>query len=111
MKWTKGAREGILVAGGQNAGSGLAQLHRPNGIVVDQLGTVYVSDYDNHRIMRWSKGAAQGSIVAGGNGRGAQSNQFDNPTGLAFDRQGNLYVLDYGNQRVQKFTIDPTSIF
>ncbi|CAF5031049.1 unnamed protein product, partial [Rotaria socialis] len=48
----KGAKEGIVVAGGQGAGSALTQLSHPNGIVVDTLGTLYVADTWNHRVMR-----------------------------------------------------------
>jgi sugar lactone lactonase YvrE len=109
MKWVKGAKEGVVVAGGQSQGNGLKQLSNPNGLVVDQLGTVYVVDCSNHRVMRWPKGSTQGSVVVGGNGAGAQPNQLSSCFGLSFDRQANLYVADYGNQRVQKFNIDPSS--
>jgi sugar lactone lactonase YvrE len=106
MKWVEGAEQGIVVAGGQGYGNGLTQLHDPIGVVVDQLGTVYVADRENHRIMRWVKGATQGSVIVGENGRGEQSNQLYGPSGLSFDRHGNLYVVDSGNHRVQKFNID-----
>jgi DNA-binding beta-propeller fold protein YncE len=98
-----------VVAGGQGAGNGLTQLNNPLGVVVDQLGTVYVVDCANHRVMRWLKGARQGSVVVGGNGVGGGSNQLSGPWGLAFDRQGNLYVSDWSNHRVQKFNIDPST--
>ncbi|CAF5060828.1 unnamed protein product, partial [Rotaria sp. Silwood1] len=81
MKWEEGAKQGIVVAGGQ--GNSLTQLFYPQGVVVDQLGTVYVADNKNHRIMRWPKGATNGSVIAGG---GAQSNQLNGPVGLSFDR-------------------------
>jgi sugar lactone lactonase YvrE len=106
MKWVNGARQGIVVAGGQGEGNGLTQLYYPNGVVVDQLGTVYVADRGNDRIIRWVKGATQGSVIVGGNGGGRQSNQLNWPVGLSFDRHGNLYVVDSGNHRVQKFNID-----
>ena len=106
MKWMEGAKQGIVVAGGQGEGNGLTQLSSPRGVVVDQLGTVYVADCGNDRIMRWVKGAREGSVIVGGNGRGGQSNQLNGPVGLSFDRHGNLYVVDYGNHRVQKFNID-----
>ncbi|CAF4657349.1 unnamed protein product, partial [Rotaria sp. Silwood2] len=102
----EGAKQGIVVAGGQGKGNGLTQLSYPYGVVVDQLGTVYVADAENARIMRWPKGATQGSVIVGGNGKGEQSNQLNWPTGLSFDRHGNLYVVDCGNHRVQKFNID-----
>jgi DNA-binding beta-propeller fold protein YncE len=70
------------------------------------LGTVYVVDQGNARIMRWVKGATKGSVIVGGNGNGGQSNQLNVPFGLSFDRHGNLYVVDYVNNRVQKFNID-----
>jgi sugar lactone lactonase YvrE len=106
MKWVEGAKQGIVVAGGRGEGNGLTQLYDPKGVIVDQLGTVYVADGWNARIMRWVKGATQGSIIVGGNGRGVQSNQLNDPIGLSFDRHGILYVVDWGNARVQKFNID-----
>jgi sugar lactone lactonase YvrE len=106
MKWVEGAKQGIVVAGGQGEGNGRTQVSYPNGVVVDQLGTVYVAEEQNDRIIRWLKGATQGSVIVGGNGRGGQSNQLCVPICLSFDRHGNLYVADWGNARVQKFNID-----
>jgi streptogramin lyase len=108
MKWIKGATEGIVVAGGQGQGNSLTQLSDPYGVVVDQLGTVYVADYTNQRVMRWPKGATQGSVVVGGNGGGGAANKFSGPLYVSVDRQGNLYVTDQCNHRVQKFNIEPS---
>ncbi|CAF1520456.1 unnamed protein product, partial [Rotaria sordida] len=85
------------------------QLDRPRGVVADQLGTVYVVDQNNNRIMRWPKGATQGSIIIGENGQGGRSNQLYLPYGLSFDRHGNLYVADDYNHRIQKFNIEQTT--
>ncbi|CAF5178421.1 unnamed protein product, partial [Rotaria sp. Silwood1] len=104
MKWNKGAKEGIVVAGGQGEGRTLTQLSYPEGLFVDTLGTLYVADWGN-RVMRWPKGAKQGTVIVGGNGAGTGANQFYRPYGLSFDRQGNLYVVDWGNNRVQFFSI------
>ncbi|CAF5092517.1 unnamed protein product [Rotaria sp. Silwood1] len=106
MKLEKGAKQGLVVAGGQAQGNSLTQLSSPQGVVVDQLGTVYVVDNGNHRIMRWPKGATQGSVIVGGNGDGTQSNQLHWPVGVSFDRHGNLYVVDLANNRVQTFNIE-----
>jgi DNA-binding beta-propeller fold protein YncE len=108
MKWVKDAKEGIVVAGGQGEGNGLRQLSYPRGIIVDQLGSVYVADGGNHRLIRWLTGAREGTIVAGGNGPGEQPNQFSCPIDLSFDRQKNLYVVDHLNHRVQKFDVNST---
>ncbi|CAF5035061.1 unnamed protein product, partial [Rotaria sp. Silwood1] len=59
--------QGIIVAGDQGEGNGLTQLSYPQGVVVDQLGTVYVADGWNHRIMRWANGAKQGIVIVDGN--------------------------------------------
>ncbi|CAF4512471.1 unnamed protein product, partial [Didymodactylos carnosus] len=80
MKWVEGAKQGIVVAGDQGQGNGLTQLSYPEGVVVDQLGTVYVADRGNHRIMRWPKGVTRGSVIVGGNGGGGQSNRLNGPT-------------------------------
>jgi DNA-binding beta-propeller fold protein YncE len=106
VKWIRGAKEGIIVAGGKGKGDSLTQLSDPQGVVVDNLGNVYVADTYNHRVMRWLKGSREGSIIIGGNGCGQQPNQFNYLTGLSFDRRGNLYVADFNNYRIQKFDID-----
>jgi sugar lactone lactonase YvrE len=106
IKWEEDATQGIVVAGGQGEGNGRTQVSYPSGVVVDQLGTVYVAEERNHRIIRWVKGATQGSVIVGGNGNGGQSNQLCVPICLSFDRHGNLYVADWGNARVQKFNFE-----
>ncbi|CAF4619490.1 unnamed protein product, partial [Rotaria socialis] len=83
------------------------QLYYPYGIFVDTLGTLYVADSSNHRVMRWTQGdKKQGTVIVGGNGEGEGANQFNVPIGLSFDRHGNLYVVDHWNHRVQRFSIE-----
>ncbi|CAF3904932.1 unnamed protein product [Rotaria sp. Silwood1] len=105
MKWVKETKEGIVVAGGQGEGNALTQLYDPHGVIVDQLGTVYVADSRNRRIMCWPQGAKKGSIVVSGNGEGNQTNRLTGGIGLSFDRQNNLYVVDCWNHRVQRFSM------
>ncbi|CAF4333975.1 unnamed protein product, partial [Rotaria magnacalcarata] len=100
MKWEEGAKEGVVVAGGQGRNF-LTQMWGPQGVVVDEFGTVYVSDSWRSRIMRWSKQAKEESVIVGGNSRGEQSNRLHIPVGLSFDRLGNLYVVDQMNNQVQ----------
>jgi len=106
MKWLKGVREGIIVAGGQGQGNSLNQLFRPQGLVVNEIGDIYVTDHFNQRIMCWSLGSKEGRVVVGGNGCGNGSNQLNNPSDLLFDVENNLYVIDYGNHRIQRFNVD-----
>ncbi|CAF4439733.1 unnamed protein product, partial [Adineta steineri] len=95
MKWMKGAKEGIVVAGGNGKGYGSTELSYPYGVIVDHLGNVYVADSNNDRIMRWCKESCKGSVVVGGNGngKGQQPKQLNYPKGLSFDVEGNLYVV------------------
>ncbi|CAF4168200.1 unnamed protein product, partial [Adineta steineri] len=79
------------------------QLDCPQGVIVDDLGHIYVADYCNHRVMRWCEGDEEGEIVVGGNGQGNQSNQLNLPSGLSFDNEENLYVGDARNSRIQKY--------
>jgi len=105
MKWYKGASEGIVVAGGQGQGNSSNQLNYPQGLLVNEVGDVYVADSNNNRIMCWSLGSKEGRVVVGGNGAGQGSNQLNYPQGLSFDVENNLYVVDYNNNRIQRFRV------
>ena len=106
MKWLKSAKEGIIVAGGHGQGNSLNQFDWPLGLIVSEVGDIYVADCRNHRIMCWPFGSKEGQLVVGGNGQGNGSNQFRYPTGLSFDVENNLYVVDSLNHRVQRFSVD-----
>jgi sugar lactone lactonase YvrE len=99
----EGAKQGELIAGGHGPGGALKQLFQATAVVVDGMGTVYVSDGGNHRIMRWFRGATEGNLIVGGMGMGDKPNQLNTPQGLSFDRHGRLYVVDGGNRRLQRF--------
>ncbi|CAF4162475.1 unnamed protein product [Rotaria socialis] len=58
----------IVVADGEGAGNSLTPLSSPRGVLVDQLGTVYVTDGGNDQIMRWPNGATQRGVIVGENG-------------------------------------------
>ncbi|CAM4849818.1 unnamed protein product [Rotaria magnacalcarata] len=105
MKWIEGAKQGIIVAGGQRSGNSLTQLSNPYGVFVDHSSTVYVADGSNHRIVRWCRGATQGEVIVGGHGPGNKSNELNTPFGLLLDREGNIYLSEQNNHRVQKFNI------
>jgi sugar lactone lactonase YvrE len=113
MKWEPDATEGTLVAGGNgsggaNAGSDTNKLDSPRGIHVDSSGNIYVSDYNNHRIMKWAPGASDGTLVAGGNGIGSELNKTSNPTDVHVDPSGNIFITEVGtlsaSARVVKWT-------
>jgi len=76
-----------------------ALFYYPSGVAVDGQGTVFVADYQNHRIRKITAGAV--STVAGStsgctDGAAGQA-KFFLPTDVAVDASGALYVADFGN--------------
>ena len=91
-------------------------LNRPQGIAIDLLGNLFISDTDNHRICQITSGGELVTIagsttldsnfryVSGfinGNGTGAS---FNFPTALVVDRIGNIFVTDTGNNVIRRIT-------
>ncbi|CAF4807841.1 unnamed protein product, partial [Rotaria magnacalcarata] len=59
-RYRVGENHGTVVAGGNGPGDRLDQLYYPRYVSVDQEHSVYISEYDNHRVVKWTKGAKQG---------------------------------------------------
>ncbi len=110
QKWAPGATSGVIVAGGNGAGSAANQLDNPRGnLYIDNAGNIYINDTYNNRIQMWAPGATAGVTVAGGNNAGAALNQLNNPQGFFVDDAGNIYVSDARNYRIMKFPAGSTS--
>lgn len=85
---------------GSTDGAGLdARFGELDGIAVDRLGNIFVSDYSNHVIRKISS-TGRVSTLAGlagyagfENGTGISA-RFFYPSGIAVDQQENVYVLD-----------------
>ena len=77
-----------------------ARFRKPNGIVMDAVGNLYVTDAGNLRIRKLTP-AGEVSTLAGGrdweslgaDGIGSAA-QFESPAGITIDATGNLYVTD-----------------
>lgn len=94
---------------GDNGPANEANLSQPDGIAVDGLGNVYISDYGNGRIREVNAtsgtittfvGGASGQYFNGGTGTGVVLS----PAGIAFDPSGNLYIAETNQQIVVKVT-------
>jgi parallel beta-helix repeat protein len=89
---------------------------RPTELTFDSSGNLWVSDYDNNRVLRFTPPFTNGmnaSLVLGQSDfttRIATTTQsgMNLPGGLSFDTSGNFWVADSGNARVLRFS--PTII-
>ena len=69
---------GTTIAGTTGVvGNSSDKLNLPYGIAYDSITHgIYISDYNNFRIMYYAPGVRNGTIVAGGNGQGLNNNQL-----------------------------------
>jgi len=102
-----GSNDGPTQCGGKPA---CAEFNAPQGVAVDSLGNVYVTDTLNNTI-RMITPAGVVSTIAGVVGQSASQNiqpglpaTFSNPIGIAVDSVGNLYISDAGTHSILKIT-------
>lgn len=97
---------------GLGEGRGLAaRFSSPMDVAVDGAGTLYVADFNGHRIRKIAPDGSVSTLAGSGgvgpnaggfaDGPGAQA-QFNQPAGLAVDSEGTVYVADSGNHRIRK---------
>ncbi|MFW9955508.1 MAG: hypothetical protein ACFFD3_13215 [Candidatus Thorarchaeota archaeon] len=85
------------------SGSGLGQMSIAYDIAFAPDGTIFISDFNNHRVTRFTENL-EPILMFGGSGN--ETGQFRYPTGLAIDEEGFVYVADLSNSRIQKFTLE-----
>ncbi|CAF4091938.1 unnamed protein product [Adineta steineri] len=100
-KWVQNR---INVAGGNGEGENRSQLAYPHGLYVDDDETVYVTDWNNSRVMEWKWYAMNGRVVAGGNERGNGFHQLSLANDVIVDKEeDNLIICDSSNNRVVRW--------
>jgi sugar lactone lactonase YvrE len=86
-----------------------AKFNSPADVAVGPDGSLYITDFKNHRVRKIAAG--QVTTLAGNdsfgivNGNGILS-QFENPYRIALDARGNLYVTDAEDTRIRKITTE-----
>ena len=98
-KWPGNA----VVAGGNGVGGALNQFSVAHKLSVDDDRSVFIPDWDNHRVMKWSAGSKAGIVLAGGNGQGNDMSQLSEPIAVAVDRMGTIYVAEHANNRITRW--------
>jgi DNA-binding beta-propeller fold protein YncE len=95
---------GFLRAWG-TVGNDDGQFALPDGIGVDNAGTVWVADRDNNRVQRFTADGRHREFKAlRRQHRSALPGRLNLPYDVAPDALGNLYVADTHNHRVQEFS-------
>jgi len=104
------------VAGSALLGDGgpatAAQIGNIQGIAVDRLGNIYLSDTDHHQIRKIAPNgtiatiAGTGTAGFSGDGGPALAAQLNTPYGVAVDLAGYVYIADLGNGRVRRVSPD-----
>jgi uncharacterized protein (TIGR03437 family) len=95
---------------GENVPATSAILLQAEGIVTNNIGNIYISDANNHRVRCVSSNGnirtIAGNGIAGfaGDNGPVSASQLNSPYGLAFDFAGNLYIADLGNARIRRVT-------
>ena len=93
------------------SGTSNSAMHWPYGVAFDGSGNLWVSEYDNNRILEFKPPFSVGmsaSLVLGqpnftSNTSGASQSAMYYPEGIAVDGSGNLWVADHGNGRILEF--------
>jgi serine/threonine protein kinase, bacterial len=87
-----------------------AALHSAEKLAIAPDGTIYIADYDNHRIRRISTSGVidtvAGTGIAGyaGDGGPASAAKLDGPNDVALTDDGTMYIADLGSDTVRKIT-------
>jgi sugar lactone lactonase YvrE len=89
-----------------------ARFYNPNGVAVDNGGSLYVVDHRNHTIRQitpletnWVVTTIAGTAGVKGWADGTNgAAQFWSPTGICVDADTNLYVADSSNYIIRKIT-------
>ena len=101
-----GQFNGITVAG--NGAPETIALNAPTDVVLDADEYLFISDYNNNRIVKSGPSGFECLFGCSGNA-GSTANQLNRPHSLSFNNYGNLFVVDSDNNHIQKFLLTRNS--
>jgi len=99
---------GKATAGFKDSTGIYAEFNGPNGIAIDKVGNIFITDQGNNCIRKITPDSVVTTVAGNGiagfaDGPGTTA-EFNVPTRIAVDANDNLYVADEGNQRIRKIT-------
>ena len=80
------------------SGNNLNQMHSPASVRVDNSSIVYVTDYDNNRVLVFDPPFSNGMLATR-----LLDDDFLYPMGLELDNDGGIWVNDSGHARFAKY--------
>ncbi|CAF0908373.1 unnamed protein product [Adineta steineri] len=105
VKWVN-STTALTVCG--SYGTNSDQFNYPAALFVDTAAgnTLYVADFNNHRIQMWLSGATSGETVAGITSYyGTRLDQLWNPIAIVVDSNQNMFIVDMYNSRILKWKV------
>lgn len=104
--YPKWLQNGSTVAGGKGRSNASNQVWGPYDLYVDKNQTVYVTEYNNSRIVKWKSDATSGEIVVGSNGVGNRTDQLSYPANMVANEENNSVIISDGNgKRVVRWAL------
>jgi sugar lactone lactonase YvrE len=112
---------GNYALGGSFSGDGGAAtnagLYKPNDLILDGAGNIYIADSDNSVVRKVDEKGMITTVVGGYNGRGSYAGDggaatnagLDLVEGVALDGSGNLYIADYYNNLIRRVSMTYTN--
>jgi sugar lactone lactonase YvrE len=105
------------IAGGADGTNGAARFNEPDGVTVDQNGSVYVADQGNHIIRKLALVGTNCVVttvagLAGAYGSVDGTNsaaRFNKPTSVAAAGVHTLFVADFFNHTIRRLTLIGTN--
>ena len=100
-----GAPDGVTIVGQYGAGSAVNQISSVYYMCVDSTrGILYLSDFENHRVLNMNLTDYELQLVVGTGSNGSNNVSLNFPLGITVDENTlALYVADSRNHRIQKF--------
>ncbi len=97
--------QGQLIRAWGSQGSQPGEFSRPQALLFDNEGLLWIADACNHRIQVFDIQGPQAPALVNMWGQpGSAIGQLQYPYGLDFDQDGTLLVAEFGNHRVQRFS-------
>lgn len=86
------------------------EFSRPQSLLIDDDGLLWIADACNHRIQVYDLQPTEPKLEKIFGSAGSEPGQLQYPYGIEFDFDGTLLVVEYGNHRVQRFSRDGESL-